>query len=129
MSTSKFITKEAGRFSFICWSWETSQAWGHEVRLLKDGREVARERVRYYNRTWEVYQYQSAMAGAVYNYGREKLERLLEEKRETYGGRLPRGERQNCEAIIRDDQELQGLRDFVNLHAETSAYKKLTGRA
>lgn len=50
-----------GNYEFVCWYWENSNAWGHEVRLVKGGIEVAKARVRYYNRTWERYTFQSAM--------------------------------------------------------------------
>lgn len=48
-------------------SWGTRTAWGHNAYLLRNGEEISRARVRYYNRTWESYQYQSAGESAVYN--------------------------------------------------------------
>lgn len=53
------------KFTFACHSWETSRAWGHEVRLHLNGEEVSKYRIRYYNRTWEAYCYQSCMKCAV----------------------------------------------------------------
>ena len=43
--------------------YSTSQAWGHEVRAFYNGQEIAKHRVRYYNRTWERYQFESAFLG------------------------------------------------------------------
>ena len=40
--------------------YSNSRAWGHEVRAIYNGREVAKVRVRYYNRTWERYQFETA---------------------------------------------------------------------
>lgn len=53
------------KFTFACQSWQTSRSWGHEVRLHLNGEEVSKARVRYYNRTWESYRYQSCMRCAV----------------------------------------------------------------
>lgn len=37
------------------------QSWGHEARAIWQGREIAKARCTYYNRTWERYTYQSVM--------------------------------------------------------------------
>ena len=39
--------------------YSNSKAWGHEARAIWNGREVAKARARYYNRTWERYQFES----------------------------------------------------------------------
>lgn len=73
--------KKHGEYEFACWSWQTSNAWGHEVRLCKVGEragvEVGKARVRYYNRTWERYTYQSAMYDALDNYEQNEQARFL----------------------------------------------------
>lgn len=58
---------EGRKFTFACHTWETRNAWGHEVHLHRDCNEISKARVRYYNRTWERYQYQSACIQAVNN--------------------------------------------------------------
>ena len=77
MSTGDMTIRTSGDFQFACNYWETSNAWGHEVRLCKHGVEVGRARVRYYNRTWEAYTFQSAMYSAVENYKQKEIERYL----------------------------------------------------
>lgn len=52
-------------YEFVCEEWETSQAWGHKATLLKNGEELNSRKVRYYNRTWESYRFQSVMCGCV----------------------------------------------------------------
>ena len=53
-------------FSFVCEGWSNSRAWGHLVILMDgSGREVSRCKIRYYNRTWEAWRFQSACRGAV----------------------------------------------------------------
>ncbi len=69
------------KYTFVCDSWSNSRNWGHECKLMiNGGYELASERVTYYNRTWEAYQYQSIMRNVVYN----QLERLELELKDNY---------------------------------------------
>lgn len=77
----KFVVKKCGDFSFACRGWSTSRAWGHEVFLLDGWHECGRARVRYYNRTWECYTFQSAMFEAVDDYEKHELERYLNNRK------------------------------------------------
>ena len=53
------------KFTLVCESWSTRSSWGHEVTLYKnDYAKIGRAKIRYYNRTWESYQYQSAIKAA-----------------------------------------------------------------
>lgn len=63
MITEKTIN--GNKYQFASNTWSTSRAWGHETRLHRNGFEISSARVRYYNRTWECYQYQTAMQYAV----------------------------------------------------------------
>ena len=50
------------KFTLVCESWSTRNSWGHQVTLYKnDTVRIGRANIRYYNRTWECYQYQSAI--------------------------------------------------------------------
>ena len=56
------------KFTFVCESWRIRNSWGHEVTLYKnDTLKVGRAKIRYYNRTWETYIYQSAIKSVIYN--------------------------------------------------------------
>lgn len=56
------------KFTFVCESWRTRNSWGHEVTLYKnDTFKVGRAKIRYYNRTWESYLYQSAIKTVIYD--------------------------------------------------------------
>lgn len=49
------INKE---ISIECKVWNRgNNAWGHEAKCFLNGQEVASQKVRYYNRTWEAYQF------------------------------------------------------------------------
>ena len=63
-------------FTFTNNTWSNSNGWGHETRLFQNCCEIGKNRVRYYNRTWECYTYQSCMQGCVYQLIDELEERL-----------------------------------------------------
>ena len=48
-------------YSVECFYYETHKKWGHKARLLKNGIEVLKIKIRYYNRTWERFQYQTIL--------------------------------------------------------------------
>lgn len=56
------------KFTLVCESWTDRTSWGHKVTLYRnDSVVVGTYKVRYYNRTWETYQYQSAIKGVISN--------------------------------------------------------------
>ena len=65
--------------------WETRNAWGHNGILLMNGHEIARDRCRYYNRTWESYRFQTAGQCAVRKAMDELAAELYDEYRERTG--------------------------------------------
>ena len=69
------------RFMLVCESWNTRYSWGHEAILYKNGTdEIGRSRVRYYNRTWESYKYQTAIKNAIY----EAIEKIKEDVKKEF---------------------------------------------
>lgn len=46
---------------FNCNYYETRNSWGHKGYITKDGIVIDNSRIRYYNRTWERYTYQSLL--------------------------------------------------------------------
>lgn len=56
------------KFTLVCETWQTKTSWGHEVTLYKNNVfKVGHVKVRYYNRTWEQYIYQSAIKSVIFN--------------------------------------------------------------
>lgn len=49
------------RYSILCDAWETRSSWGHTATLFINGVRDESVKVRYYNRTWEKYTFDSAM--------------------------------------------------------------------
>lgn len=61
------------KFTFVCESYSTRASWGHVVTLYKNDRvKVGRVKIRYYNRTWESYLFQSAIKAVIF----ETIERI-----------------------------------------------------
>lgn len=83
MAQGNLTIHKHNEYEFVCWWWETGNAWGHEVRLVKTGKaggcELGKARVRYYNRTWEKYTFQSAMFSALADYKKSELAKFLED--------------------------------------------------
>lgn len=56
------------KFTFVCETWNTRNSWGHKVTLYRgDFLEVDRAKIRYYNRTWECYLYQSVILNVIFD--------------------------------------------------------------
>lgn len=97
-------TSNGTRFEFVCESWSNSRAWGHRVKLYTGDNyaPIAEAKLRYYNRTWESYQYQSCMFAAVDNARNEReAEYLAQYKKATGRKRLTKEQR--AQALERDE--------------------------
>lgn len=56
------------KFTLVCESWQNKKSWGHKVSLYRNySFLVGSANIRYYNRTWECYQYQTAIKSVIYN--------------------------------------------------------------
>lgn len=56
------------KFTIVCESWQIQNSWGHKVSLYRNySFLVGSAKIRYYNRTWEKYPYQSAIKSVIYN--------------------------------------------------------------
>jgi hypothetical protein len=65
MEIKKIICKSGREYNIVNEYWETSRAWGHKSTLVAPWGEVESHKVRYYNRTWERYTYESCMSGLI----------------------------------------------------------------
>ena len=76
MEIKKIICKSGNEYNIVNESWETSSAWGHKSTLIAPWGEVESHKIRYYNRTWERYTYESCMSGLI--------ETILEDNLKSY---------------------------------------------
>ena len=76
MEINKIICKSGKEYNIVNEYWETSNSWGHKSTLIAPWGEVESHKVRYYNRTWESYTYQTCMGGL--------LDTILENNQKSY---------------------------------------------
>ena len=108
-------TNEGGNFSFVCWYWNNSRAWGHEVRLMRGMDEVASARIRYYNRTWERFTFETTMLEAIDNYHQSELQRYIDNYKWSHEiEKFKNGEKQQVvEDFDKEYSYIQELRDYI----------------
>lgn len=64
-----FRCKAYPEYEIVAYSYETSNSWGHKATLIHNGtHELNKYKIRYYNRTWECYQYQSVIKSVLDDY-------------------------------------------------------------
>ena len=64
-----FECKAHPEFKIVATSYETRNSWGHKAYLVNDNNYTLNEyKIRYYNRTWECYQYQSVIKSVLDDY-------------------------------------------------------------
>lgn len=76
MEIKKIICKNGREYNIVNEYWETSHAWGHKSTLIAPWGEVESRKVKYLNRTWERYTYESCMSGLI--------ETILEDNLKSY---------------------------------------------
>ena len=76
MEIKKIKCKSGNEYNIVNEYWENSNSWGHKSTLIAPWGEVESHKVRYYNRTWESYTYQTCMSGL--------LDTILENNQKSY---------------------------------------------
>lgn len=70
--------KKGNKIELVNESWSTSRSWGHKTNVIINDFDYGKYKVRYYNRTWENYTFQSCMRGAIAKVMRYNITRYLE---------------------------------------------------
>ena len=76
MEIKRIVCKSGNEYNIVNETWETSRAWGHKSTLVATWGEVESRKVKYLNRTWERYTYESCMSGL--------LDTILEDNLKSY---------------------------------------------
>jgi len=77
MNTKTFIINN--KIKIEAEYYETRYSWGHKASLYINNHKVEHDKIRYYNRTWESYQFQSIL-NSIINKGLKNLLITREEK-------------------------------------------------
>lgn len=113
MNIKKFKINE-NEYTFVCEGWSNSNGWGHRVNLLRNNYEIAEARIRYYNRTWENYEFQTCMLKAIRIVEEHKQASELEYyKQKTGRKRLKEAEKQEIYSNCEELKELKELKTKV----------------
>ena len=82
MEIKKIICKSGREYNIVNEYWETSRAWGHKSTLVAPWGEVESRKVKYINRTWERYTYESCMSGLINTILEDNLKSYITEYKE-----------------------------------------------
>lgn len=59
------FTVNGERINFYCWTTDTKNGFCHHVWAVGGGKDYEHTRVSYFNRTWETFEYETALKSAV----------------------------------------------------------------
>ena len=119
-----FIKKEIGNAKFTFWvrSRNTRHGFAHDAELWMDGKMISSDTAHYLNRTWEAYQFQSVMRGAVHNAINDARAMITAEEKEKRGWkRLTVARKNEIEAIIDENSGIMVLRE-LDEHVKNRTY-------
>lgn len=105
-------------FDFKCQYYEvsgSSQAslWGHDVELNIDGNAENNVVIPYYNRTWETWEFQTAMLNALSKYQNDYINGVFKNNREQLGTRGLKADQK--EEILANDEWYQTIQKVYDL--------------
>ena len=103
---------EYKNFKIVGDSYSNSRAWGHTAVVFKDNYELSKSKIRYYNRTWERYTYQSVILDALYDAIKSRQSSLIADYKNTTG--VSRMTKHKKEEIVECDNEIIELRDVYD---------------
>ena len=100
---------EYKNYKIVCDTYSNSNSWGHTAVVFKEDYELSRSKIRYYNRTWECYTYQSVILDALYVAIKGRENRIIADYK--YKSGAVRITKRKKEEIIECDKEIIELRD------------------
>lgn len=113
MEIRKIKCKSGNEYNIVNEYWETSNSWGHKSTLIAPWGEVESHKVRYYNRTWESYTYQTCMLGLLDTILENNLKSYIAQIKEVRGiTRLLKGTREEIENDWNKKEYIQDLKEI-----------------
>ena len=107
-------TQSGNTYKFVNEVWETSNAWGHKTTIIKNLYDYDSHKIRYYNRTWECYTFQSCMYGALEELKEKELNRFIDNYK--YEHNIDRFKKGQKEEVINLFNETEIGKDIQELH-------------
>ena len=118
MEIRRIVCKNGRVYNIVNETWETSRAWGHKSTLVAPWGEVESRKVKYINRTWERYTYESCMSGLINTILEDNLKSYITQYKEKNGiARLTSLQKDIIKAEWQEKeytQELMEIKERIN---------------
>ena len=102
-------------FSIYAESWENYRSWGHKAILKVNEYYTWESKIRYYNRTWESYQFESVIHAVIYDYIEYVKENIKERFKAEKGiKRITEKYKKELEKLIKTDKNIKAVKKFQN---------------
>lgn len=99
--------KKGNKIELVNESWNTSRSWGHKTNVIVNDYDYGTYKVTYYNRTWEMYHFQTCMSGAVRKIIEDNITRYLENYKYTNNiTRFKKGQKEELIAKYKESNDL-----------------------
>lgn len=113
MEIRKIKCKSGKEYNIVNESWSTSNSWGHKSTLIAPWGEVESKKVRYHNRTYESYTYQTCMRCLIDTILENSLKSYIKQIKEIRGiTRLLKGTREEIENDWNNKEYIQDLKEI-----------------
>ena len=113
MEIKKIKCKSGNEYNIVNEYWETSRAWGHKSTLIAPWGEVESRKVKYINRTWERYTYESCMSGLIETILEDNLKSYITQYKENNG--ISRLLADKKAIVIKEWQEKEYIQDLKEI--------------
>lgn len=113
----QIFNSKDGKYSIVADTYETRSSWGHIAKLYNNttNSTVNTYKIRYYNRTWECYQYQSVALSVINDYINYLINNyIIDYKYDNNITKLPKQEREELTQQAKQTQIVQDLQNFYN---------------
>ena len=113
MEIRRIVCNSGRVYNIVNEYWETSRAWGHKSTLVAPWGEVESRKVKYLNRTWESYKYQTCMSGLLNSILENDLKDYITREKENKGiTRLSKEIRAELEQEWNNNSYIQDLKEI-----------------
>lgn len=110
--------KSGNIWKFVNEGWSNSTGWGHKTTVFKNSYDYEPHKIRYLNRTWERYTFESCMYGAIETIREEELNRFIANYKEIHEiVKFKKGEKEKVIKVFDDTimgQDLQELKETIS---------------
>lgn len=111
-----FKCKAYPEYEIVAYSYETRNSWGHKATLIRNGtHELNRDKITYYNRTWEKYRYQSVAMSVVQDYIDSLVDEYINDYKSQHNiKRLQANQKQQLKLEAYKSTYIEPLIKFIN---------------